>query len=170
MRLKGYFFSKSRMAANLSTKGFTMMEMLWAIALMGTIMVVVAGVFVHGMNAIKKGRYQMWAFSVIEEKIIQFRKLPLNDPNIPASTIRDTLEANSVDNNLSWGALSPAINVQGRKDLNFLKYNYQIKIEEYDPGSSLNIKKITMDINWKEPDGRQEAVKSITFITKPARY
>jgi len=151
-------------------KGFSMMEMLWAIALMGTIMVVIAGVFVHGINAIKKGRYQMWAFSVIEEKVVQFKKLPLNDPNIPASIIKTTLEANSVDNNLTWGSLSPAINVQGKKDLNFIKYNYQLKIEEYDPGSPMNIKKLTMNVNWREPDGKQETVRSITFITKPARY
>jgi len=52
-------------------KGFSLIETVIAIALMGVVIITVLGVFISGNNAIKSGRYTTVALNIGKEKIAE---------------------------------------------------------------------------------------------------
>ena len=49
-------------------KGFTLIETVLSIALMGVVIVTVLGVFVKGSQALKKGRYRLIGVNIAQRK------------------------------------------------------------------------------------------------------
>lgn len=151
-------------------KGFSFIELLLAIALLGVIIVTILGVFVHGLHAIKKSRYRVIAVNIANKKCSELRYLFLNngDP-ISADTIKNNIYGtDNVDSDFKWD--SGTIEIIGKETADHIPYNFIINISQ--EGSSdtkgliLLLKKIDIEINWKEVEGIRN-VKMSTYLSRP---
>jgi len=169
----GIYFIPEVVYVKNSGKGFTLAEMIMGIAVMGFIIVIIAGVFVHGLSAIKKGKYKSGAINIASSKLAELKKIPLEDVIIYKSTIQAAISGTpKVDNNLTWGTSSLPVEIKGQQTSNNIPYNYTMTIREYteDPNAHIsNIKKVTLLVTWQEPGQGEKSLKTVTLITKPAR-
>ncbi len=157
----------------ISHRGFTLAELIMGISIMGFIIVTIAGVFVHGLSAIKKGKYKSGAINIASSKLAEFKKIPLQNVIIYKSTIQSAISGTTnVDNDLTWGTSSIPVEIKGQQNSNNIPYNYTMTVKEYteDPNSHIsNIKKVTLLVTWQEPGQGEKSLKTVTLIAKPVR-
>ncbi len=151
-------------------KGFSFIELLLAVILLGVIIVTILGVFVHGLHAIKKSRYRVIAVNIANKKCSELRYLFLNngDP-IAADTIKNNIYGtDSVDNEFKWD--SGNVEVTGKETVDNRPYNFIISISQEGStdtkGIILLLKKIDIEVNWKEVEGTHN-VKISTYLSRP---
>ena len=150
-------------------RGFSLVETVISIAIMGVVIVTVLGVFVTGNNAIKKGRSIVIATNIAEKKISEVRNLLAKNPDyldpIDEGLFRasitgiDTIDPNSIVIwNYSGGAaaaMSDDITITGVEEIpRSGDYGFEITIKDYtDSTPSLlpDLKKITVKVSWTDP-------------------
>jgi len=146
-------------------KAFSLMEIVVAVALLGMVISIVCGVFVHGLHAIKKGKYRAGAIHVANQKFAELNNLDFGDPNgIPVVELKVPPPDGYIEGfasyvahrtgDIPWNTLIGVsdFEVTGVQDMGWVDYNFHIKIEGYD----INLKKIVVEVTWKEPDGNRK--------------
>ena len=156
-----------------SHKGFTLAEVVLSVGIMGVIILLISSVFISGLYNIKKSKYKIIALNIADKKLTELKNLPLSDNTIPVSNINSSIcGTNLVTGNLTWGSSSPDITVTGNEIINDIPYTYIINISEYNDNPTddpNNIKKINMEVKWKDPQGGEKSVKTITLIARPKK-
>jgi len=169
----GIYFIPEVVYVKRSRKGFTLAELIMGIAIMGFIIVIISGVFVHGLSAIKKGKYKSGAINIASSKLAELKKIPLQNVVIYRSAIKSAIsDTPDVDNDLTWGASSVPVVIKGQQISNNIPYKYTMTVNEYteDPNSHIsNIKKVTLLVTWEEPGQGEKSLKTVTLVSKPAR-
>ncbi len=160
------------MAVRHSYRGFTLAEVVLAVGIMGVIILLISSVFISGLYNIKKSKYRITALNIVDKKLSELKNLPLSDNIIPADDINSSIYgADTVTGNLTWGSSSTDITVQGNEHINNIPYRYTINISEYnnpadDPN---NIKKVNIEVKWKDPQGGEKSVRTITLLARPKK-
>lgn len=151
-------------------KGFSFIELLLAVVLLGVIIVTILGVFVHGLHAIKKSRYRVIAVNIANKKCSELRYLFLNngDP-ISEDTIKNNIYGtDNVDNDFIWD--SGNVEIRGKETADHIPYNFIINIAQEGSndtkGVILLLKKVDIEVNWKEVEGTRH-VKMSTYLSRP---
>jgi prepilin-type N-terminal cleavage/methylation domain-containing protein len=139
---------------SLRKKGFSLTEIVIAIALLGMVIAIVCGVFVKGLEAIKKGKYRSAGLHVADKKFTEFNNYDLADPNgiiitEPNQYIKGVTSASS--SSIPWNSLLGTVDcvIYGTEDMVGINYNFSIKVEGYQN----NIKKVSVTVTWPEIDG-----------------
>jgi prepilin-type N-terminal cleavage/methylation domain-containing protein len=165
--MEGWFISKK--------KGFSLVEILIAVALAGILLVTLCGVFVQGLNAIKKGRFRSTAMNIADKKIIQVRRLVKsvgfgsqitgNEAYSIVSDGDDTSNATELkigssnvasgDTNTYeiWTPSNSNIYAHGYITIKgTARYEYKLNVndEPYTEVPMGGVKKIRIEITWKE--------------------
>jgi hypothetical protein len=149
-------------------KAFTLIEVVLAIGLMGLVITLIASVFVSGLYSIKKGKYRLLAINIADKKITELKNLPLGDNVIDTSTISSRIYGTTgVTGNIVWDGSCKEVIIDGQENMNHIPYNYRIDVKD-DPNESY-LKKVTIDVNWHDPQGGDKSVKIITFVARPKK-
>lgn len=154
-----------------STKeGFSLTEVVIGVALMGLVIIVICGVFVQGLNAIKKGKYRAMALHIANQK---YSELTNVDWSHPYGIVEDDLcspptgyiEGSSYSSSggyIDWTGGSCI--VEGSQTMDNIDYDYRIIFEPY--GTAMkNLKKVSVIVRWKEINGEQK-VRLCTLISR----
>lgn len=141
-------------------KGFTLSEVIISIAIMGLLIITVLGVFSAGVNAIKKGRYQATAISLLESKISQVKLLFIKYPqadldieaNLPLSISGNITSTGPV---ILWPSPAGPVNIkiEGYEDLGEMgSFAFTISITDFE-GLLYNyeMRKVTVTISRITP-------------------
>ncbi|MEQ8171597.1 MAG: type II secretion system protein [Candidatus Eremiobacterota bacterium] len=166
------------------SRGFSLVETVISVAIMGIVIVTVLGVFVAGNNAIKKGRYRTAGVNIAEKKIAEIRNLLITYPhvntdmrsNINSSTISGTIDhiEPSSGQLIVWHdpvASMTAFGIYGLENISTTgDYEFAIKLEDYVDSSTttiFNLKLVTVTIYWIDPvSGRQKITKMSSLIAR----
>ncbi|MEQ8225503.1 MAG: prepilin-type N-terminal cleavage/methylation domain-containing protein [Candidatus Eremiobacterota bacterium] len=137
-------------------KGFSLTEIVIAVALLGMVIVVVCGVFVKGLEAIKKGKYRAAGIHLIDKKFAEFNNFDLgnssgiiiSDPN---QYIKGFDHANG--DSIPWNSPKGTVDyvIYGTEHMAGIDYDYAIKIEGYQD----NMKKIAISVTWPDLQGQK---------------
>jgi type II secretory pathway pseudopilin PulG len=164
-------------------KGFSLVETVISVAIMGLVIVTVLGVFVAGNNAIKKGRYRTAGINIAEKKIAEVRNLLATYPD-PNTDMRGYIDPNTISGFdhiepssgqlIVWSepsASMTAFTIYGTENVSTTgDYEFNIKMEDYIDSSSntiFDLKLTTVIIYWMDPvSGRQMITKMSTLITE----
>ena len=156
--------------ANLSNKkAFSLMEIMVAISLLGLVIIIVCGVFVRGLDAIKKGKYRACAIHVCNQKFSELDNLDFGNPSgieiesikvpPPDGYIEGFADFDSHGNSIiPWDSTMGVVDFEilGLQEMAGIEYNFHIFIEGYD----VNLKKFKIQINWQEPGGKRKLILS----------
>jgi prepilin-type N-terminal cleavage/methylation domain-containing protein len=170
-----YFFNVGgkKLREKKSHKGFTLAEVVLSVGIMGVIILLISSVFISGLYNIKKSKYKIAALNIADKKLTELKNLPLCDNTIPVSDINSSIYGTDfVTGALTWGSSSPDITVQGNENINNIPYRYTIKISEYNdnpPDDPNNIKKVNIEVKWKDPQGGDKSIRTITLIARPKK-
>jgi len=145
----------------IKVRGFTLIETVLSVAIMGLVIITVLGVFVHGINAIKKGRYALTATNVAEKKISEVRNLlaKYQDPNTDlALYIVDNIESTDSFTPSTikiWNKLTIPVKIHGTENIGKTgDFTFNILLEDYIPssgGALAEVKYITVAIYGIDP-------------------
>jgi len=150
--------------------GFTLSEIVIAVALLGMILVVISMVFIKGLFAIKKGRFRATAFHIANSKFVEISNAGLSDANgIPVADFPTLVNgySSSIDHGntdyIPWtnsGTID--YEIKGVEKIPGLDYNFDITIEGY----GNNLKKIGVEVTWNEPDMGKQKIQLYTLLTR----
>ncbi len=151
-------------------QGFSLTEIVIGVALMGLVILVICGVFVQGLNAIKKGKYRAMALHIANQKYAELTNI---DWSHPYGIIEDDLcspptgyiEGSSYSSSggyIDW--VGGSCIVDGSQTMDNIDYTYRITLEPY-PSATRNIKKVSVTVRWKEIKGEQK-VRLCTLISR----
>jgi prepilin-type N-terminal cleavage/methylation domain-containing protein len=150
-------------------KGFSLLELLVAVAILGVILVTVCGVFIHGLNSIKKGKEIALSLTLANKKIDELNNLELRDPNgIKKKNLCEMIEGYAPvsilpeNTYISWG-ISGEQEITGVETRAGIEYRFTIKIK----GFQQDLKKITVEIT--HPGLDPQGTKKIEINTLLAR-
>lgn len=148
-------------------KGFTLAEIVISVGLLGVIIVIIAGVFVHGLHAIRKSRYRVVAMNIADKKCSELRELFLK--NVPV-ILREEIKMNidgtdSVSEDFYWGLGSELVTIDGNETVDNLTYRFSINIDE--EGTVDSLKTVNVTVTWKEVDGDHKVFIS-TCLSRPS--
>ncbi len=145
-----------------------------AIGLAGVLMVVLCGVFVHGLDAIKKGRFRSTALNIADKKIVQFNGLMksvydngqikgnelraiITDGDTGVKSIKisgaDVLDENTY---IVWpdgAASSPVIPIEVEGSVSIkgtANYKYKLTATDYKYPVEKWIKQVRVEVKWEE--------------------
>jgi len=149
---------------------FSLCEMIIAIALFGLVIVTVCSVFIHGFNAIKKGKEIAIAVHLINKKFDEISNLELDIPSgISKNNLCSNIEGYSPasitpDNNyVSWSA-SGYQEIEGTEIIADKEYTFFIKIESYKD----NIKKISIEVTFTSDNIGIQKLRQTGFLARKA--
>ena len=151
-------------------RGFSLAEVVIAVALLGVIIVIISGVFVRGLHAIKKSRYRVVAVNISDKKCSELRYLFLNTITpISRGEIADSIYgAESVDNDFDWGTLvspAPPVHIEGKETVDNIEYSFIIEIS--DEGTVDGLKEVEIKMVWPEVEGERSFNVS-TLLSSPS--
>ena len=161
-----------------SRKGFSLIEIMIAVGLIGVVIVTVCGVFVHGLDAIKKSKFRACAIRIANQKFAELNKVDLGDPNgIPMQKLSlpdpngyiEGLDHCVPDNiqYVSWGGNADPYELIGTqymdKDNDLVPYKFHMTIANFKFKN--NIKKVTVTITWSEIGG-ERSIELCTLISR----
>jgi prepilin-type N-terminal cleavage/methylation domain-containing protein len=143
-----------------SKQGFSLVEIMTAIGIMGLVIVTICGVFVYGLNAIKKGKYRACAIHIANQKFTELEEADTgNNSGIPTDKLSVPPDSGGLiegfsscnPNNIPYidWINGPTYEIFGKEYMENIPYNFSIKIENYTD----NLKKITVNVQWKEIEG-----------------
>jgi prepilin-type N-terminal cleavage/methylation domain-containing protein len=151
-------------------KGFTLSEIVIAVALLGIILVVISLVFMKGLFAIKKGRYRATAFNIANSKFVELSNAGLSEPNgIPVADFPILIKGYTgcVDHgnttSIPWpdsGGID--YEITGVEQFPGLDYNFDITVQSYGD----NLKKIGVEVTWNQPDVGKQRIQLYTLLTR----
>lgn len=176
--MEGRFISKN--------KGFTLIEIVIAVGLAGILLVTLCGVFVQGLNAIKKGRFRSTAMNLADKKIIQVRQLLGSNSQIIGDTAYSTIsDGDDTSNatelkiggvNIGAGNTStydlwkvpptPDIYAHGYITVNgTARYEYKLNVaDEISIETPKGLKKVRIELTWKEERAGEHKVFLESFV------
>ena len=157
-----------------SYKGFSLIEIMIAIGLIGVVIVTVCGVFVHGLDAIKKSKFRAGAIRIANQKFAELNKVDLGDPNgIPVEKLslpdpNGYIEGldHCVPGNIQyilWDGNADSYELIGRQYMDNIPYNFNMTIANFKLKN--NIKKVTVTITWSEIGG-ERTIELCTLMSR----
>ena len=154
-------------------KGFSLIEILIAIALLGVIIVVICGVFVIGLESIKKGKSRATAFHIANKKFAELSNIDVTDDRgIPVDQfelfVKGYQNANQYGNTvrIPWDTPggTPDYDISGMEVIEGKDFNFEIKIEGYD--SDLKVKKLSVEVKWIESEEGEKKLVLYSLLAK----
>jgi len=157
-----------------SNRGFSLIEIMTAIGILGMVVVTVCGVFVHGLDAIKKSKFRACAIRIANQKFAELNKVDLGDPNgIPV----DKLSLPDPDGYIeglehctptgvqyiSWQGDADDYELTGKQYMDNVPYTFTMTIANFK--SKNNIKQVTVKIKWAEIEG-ERTIELCTLISR----
>ena len=158
---------------NYEKKGFSLMEIIIAVAVLGIVIISVCGVFLHGLDAIKKSKYRGCAVHIASQKFTELEEVDLgNNSGIPTDKISippgdggyiEGFQSSAPDNVdfINWGSSGVFYTIKGKQSMEDIPYDFTITIENYGD----NLKKITVEVFWREVEGDKK-VKLCKLISR----
>ncbi|MEQ8223458.1 MAG: type II secretion system protein [Candidatus Eremiobacterota bacterium] len=157
-----------------SARGFSLIEIMTAIGIMGIVIVTVCGVFVHGLDAIKKSKFRACAIRIANQKFSELNKADLGDPNgIPLDKLSlpdpngyiEGLEhcAPTGFQYISWQGDADSFELTGKQSMDNVPYTFNMTIANFK--SKNNIKQVTVKITWSEVEGEKK-IELCTLISR----
>lgn len=157
-----------------SSRGFSLIELMIAVGLIGVVIVTVCGVFVHGLDAIKKSKFRACALRIANQKFAELNKVDLGDPNgIPVDKLSlpepngyiEGLEHCVPDNiqYISWDGNTSSYELTGKQYMDNIPYKFNMKIENFKFKN--NIKKVIVNITWSEIEG-EKTIELCTLMSR----
>ena len=161
-------------------KGFTLVEILFAVGLAGVLLVTICGVFVHGLNAIEKGRIRSTALNLADRKISETHNL-MKTIGRGAITVsgEDILKSFSDYTSIKYNGntVSPSyacekfwdpgnkLELEGKTYINgTAEYKYKYTLEDY--LTSIDIKKVTIEVTWEDERVGSKKVYLESLVSK----
>lgn len=141
------------------------MELLIAVVLLGTVIVVVCSVFIQGMNVIKKGKVFAEAANIANKKIDEINSIILDEPDgISTNNLIENIEGidlSSVipDKYISWD-MTGSQEIKGIEKNCLQEYKFTIKIEPFHE----DMKKIFVEVTYITPDPHGRKKVEITTL------
>jgi len=151
-------------------EGFTLSEIVIAIAILGLIMVAVSGVFIAGLNSIKKGKGISVGLCIASKKIDEINSVDLWDQlGISKAKLRASIEnyepSSIVDaptDYVPWD-MTGSQNIDGIEEISNVKYNFTISILPF----RNNLKKVTVEVYWNDDaSNSQKRLELNTFLAR----
>ena len=160
------------MIKSIIKKGFTLIEIMTAIAILGLVIVTICGVFIHGLNAIKKGKYRACAIHIAKQKFNELGEINLGDPSgIPVKKLSEPPPEECIEgwqnsdpdigDYIRWDASTPLYKISGKQKMAGIEYDFDVVIEHYHK----NLKKVTVKVTWKEIEGERK-VELCTLLSR----
>ena len=142
-------------------KGFSLVEIIIAIAILGLVVVTICGVFLHGLNSIKKSKYKACAIHIANQK---FSEIQDSDWSYPSGLPADRLSqagliegfqyySDPSDNGsfIDWN-YGTSVAVYGTQSMGGIDYDYTISIDPNQP----YVKKVSVLLEWEEIKGHRQ--------------
>jgi len=157
-----------------SITGFSLIEIMIAVGLIGVVIITVCGVFVHGLDAIKKSKFKACALRIANQKFSELNKVDLGDPNgIPLNKLSlpdpngyiEGLEHCTPDSvqYIPWEGSADPFEFKGKQYMDNIPYTFNMTIANFK--SRNNIKKVTVKITWFEIGG-EKTIELCTLISR----
>ena len=150
-------------------KGFSLLELLIAVTILGVILVTVCGVFIQGLNSIKKGKAIGASLNIANKKIDELNNLELRDPNgITKKNLCENIEGYDPGSILPEDTCIPW-DISGEQDIKGIEtragiaYKFTVKIK----GFQQDLKKITVEVTHTGID--PQGLKKLELNTLLAR-
>jgi len=146
-------------------KGFSLIEVFFALTIMGMICVLVCGVFVHGIDALKKSRYRVVAINIADKKFSELRYLLSSTylNTISATDLQSSIEGtDTVSAGFNWTPPC-SVTISGKETVDRKVYSFTINVKDY---TGINdLKKVDISISWGEA-GTTHHVDISSYIAK----
>lgn len=143
-------------------KGFSLAELILAVALTGLLLIVICGVFIFGLNAIEKSKIRSTALNLADKKIAETKNLIMTLDDYDRIT-GDRLISIISDSNeikvggqiitadeeyeITWGLTGNELTATGEISIaGTTDYNYQYELKD----DQLNLKKVRVEVTWEE--------------------
>ena len=152
-------------------KGFSLLEIVIATALLGLVLVTIGSVFAKGLEAIKKGQKNAVALNIARKKIEEVINIDYSDPDyLLTQKLMASVEGYSTcsitpsgSTNLRWNDNIDVLSLSGEEVVGEVIYTFDIKIEGYRPG----LKKVSVYLKWFDFMLKDEKVIEIhTFLSR----
>jgi len=156
-------------------KAFSLVEIMTGIGLLGLIIITICGVFVHGLEAIKKGRYKGGAIHIANQKFDEVKEADWGDPSgVPTAGLSDAPPAGYIEgfdfcidpgygSCIGWKKTDymGEYRISGLQNMSGIDYGFDIYIDCYGD----NIKKVTVKVTWQEIGG-EKTLELCTLIPR----
>ena len=159
---------KKKLSNDYLQKGFSLFEIVIAIALLGLVMVSVCSVFAYGIESIKKGQKNAIAIHIGKKKLNELNNIDLNDPNgITYKSLCTSIEGYDpaqtppTENCISWD-ITGQHDITGSEKIAGSSYNFTVGIEGFQPG----LKKISVTVKWFDSEGKEKNFKLNTLLAR----
>ena len=153
-------------------RGFSLPELLISVGLLCVVIITICGVFMHGLDAIKKGKYRAAALHIANQKFSELNSIDWNDKNgLPTAKLLDpptgyiegyiSAEPDSISY-IPWDVLTvPEYKITGQESMAGVDYNFTIIIRSYRE----NLKQIIVTVYWQE-NNVERKVELCTFMAR----
>jgi len=160
-------------------KGYSLIEILLAVILLGLVLVVICSVFFKALLAIKRGQTSGTAMYIANKKIDEVRSVDLgNVKGIYIDELYEHIEGfdglpTEFDNYISWDTTSGGISekiITGKEGTRG-EYEFIIEIRNYQEESLTvdNLKSVTVEIKWYDSlQGKEKKLKVDTLLARKA--
>lgn len=153
-------------------KGFSLLEIVIAIALLGLVMVTICTVFARGLQAIKKGQKSSAALYIANKKIDEVVNADLSDPYdiLPKKLCEniagyDPSSINPSSPDIDWDDTFDTTVIKGQENVGEVKYDFEITIKGY----VKDLKKVIVKLTWVDPVmGGAKSMVIHTLLAKKA--
>lgn len=163
---------------NLTRKGFSLTEIVMAVALLGLVLVIVCSVFFKSLMGIKRGQTGGTAMYIVNKKIDEVKSVDLGKKDgIYIKELYEHIEGYEpppvdVDKHISWISTSSVSEKRiSGKEGHSGEYKFIIDIKNYYEGSSAvdNLKIVIVEVTWHDSLlGKQKSLKVDTLLARKA--
>ncbi len=171
-------FMTVRACNNSRRKGFSLTEIVLAVALLGLVLVIVCSVFFKALMGIKRGQTGGTAMYIIGKKIDEVKSVDLGKTDgIDIKELYQHIEgydpppADLGKKYLSWNTTEFSEKVITGKEGTKGEYEFTIEIKNYYEGASAieDLKKVTVEVKWLDSlQGKKRNLKVDTFLARKA--
>lgn len=147
-------------------KGSNLIEIVLAIALLGMVIVIISGVFISGLESIKKGKEIAVALNIAKKKIDEIKRVDLTcSEGIYKKELLENIKGCNPDTLIPEDSYIPWDStgnqeIEGTEILGGRDYNFFISIE----GSENNLKKLTVKVDFSVPGDRGSKIVELTTL------
>jgi prepilin-type N-terminal cleavage/methylation domain-containing protein len=171
-------FIINRSCNNFKRKGFSLTEIVLAVALLGLVLVIVCSVFFKALMGIKRGQTGGTAMYIVSKKIDEVKSVDLGKTNgIYIKELYQHIEgydtpAIDADKYISWistDAVSEKT-ISGKEGPGG-EYKFKIDVKNYYENSSSvdNLKIVIVEVTWHDSlQGKEKSLKVDTLLARKA--
>ncbi|HPZ08904.1 MAG TPA: type II secretion system protein [Candidatus Eremiobacteraeota bacterium] len=148
-------------------RGFSLLEIVIAIALLGMVIIVVCSVFAYGLQAIKKGQQNSAALNIANKKLDEISNIAMEDPNgiLKIDLLMnvegcDSAIINAEGTFIPWDSTGNQ-EINGSEKVGGVNYKFKIDIDNYEPDY---LKKITVQVKWFDLVLKSEKTLQLTTL------